>query len=69
MSKYLEELAAAQQELQRQHTEVVILAIQARNDGATWPAIGRALGTTKQAAQRRFSKYVISPLQSPGHGA
>jgi len=44
------------------------LVIQARLTGASWIQIGRALGTTKQAAQRRFSKYMID-TSAPGDGA
>lgn len=43
--------ASLQQELDRSTPEVVR---QARALGATWQAIGEALGMTKQAAQQRF---------------
>lgn len=68
MSKYLEPLAEAQTRLEAAQTNITILAIQARNDGASWIQIGKALGTTKQAAQRRFSRYVMPRSVSPGHG-
>ncbi|MGW0630491.1 hypothetical protein [Streptomyces sp. NPDC002758] len=36
----------------------------ARNDGQTWTAIGRALGTTRQAAYQRFSRFLDPELVS-----
>ncbi|MEU0023539.1 hypothetical protein ABZ173_38580 [Streptomyces rochei] len=36
----------------------------ARNDGQTWTAIGRALGTTRQAAYQRFSRFLDPELLS-----
>ena len=68
MSKYLEELAVAQLREQQARTDVTILAIQCRNEGDTWSDIARALGITKQAANRRFSRYVIDTPRT-GHGA
>lgn len=40
----------------------------ARADGATWDAIGSALGTTRQAAQQRFG-FVDDELRRTGHRA
>jgi hypothetical protein len=36
----------------------------ARQDGKTWNAIGRALGTTRQAAYQRFSRFLDPELVS-----
>jgi len=68
MSKYIDQLAERKLKLNELQSEITILAIQARNEGDSWIQIARALGTTKQAAQRRFSKYIIE-RSNPGDGA
>lgn len=69
MKPILERLAETQLQLNELHASVTVLAVQARRLGYTWVEIGRALGISKQATQRRFSPYVIDPMQSPGDGA
>lgn len=36
----------------------VLLVAQWRQEGASWPAIGKALGTSHQAAQQRYKEAV-----------
>ena len=46
-------LCREQFRIEKALTECVLAA---REDGASWSAIGRALGSTKQAAWRRFAR-------------
>ena len=65
----LEQLADAQLQVNDWKQKVDVLAVMARREGASWVQIGRALGMSKQAAQRRFSKFGLYPESYPGHGA
>lgn len=49
---------AEQADLERQAKyELRTLAVEARAAGATWQQIGNAVGTSKQAAAIRYSRY------------
>jgi hypothetical protein len=67
--KRLEQLADAQLQVNDWKQKVDVLAVMARREGASWVQIGRALGMSKQSAQRRFSKFGEYPESYPGHGA
>lgn len=69
MMKRLEQLADAQLQVHDWKQKVDVLAVMARREGATWAQIGRALGMSKQSAQRRFSVFGDRPDSYPGHGA
>lgn len=64
----LEQLADAQLQVNDWKLKVDVLAVMARREGASWVQIGRALGMTKQAAQRRFSRFGDNPESFPGYG-
>ena len=49
-------LADAHQHLIDAHEELQAAVIRARQHHATWASIARVLGTTKQAAQQRFTR-------------
>ena len=51
---YLSALRLAHDAHQRAARHVRVLVRLARDAGATWTAIGRALGTSRQAAQHRY---------------
>jgi len=65
----LQQLADAQLQVNDWKLKVDVLAVMARREGASWVQIGRALGMSKQAAQRRFSAFGDAPESYPGHGA
>jgi len=46
----------------RSHAEETLTAAvaQARRDGASWAMIGAALGTTKQAAHKRYGHTLVA---------
>lgn len=50
----LEDLGQQQQRILEMQAYLAPLAKQARLEGASWSAIGRQLGITKQAAQQRY---------------
>jgi hypothetical protein len=65
----LEQLADAQLQVNDWKQKVDVFAVLARREGHSWIQIGRALGMSKQAAQRRFSALGTHPDSYPGHGA
>jgi hypothetical protein len=68
----LELLTEADRQQRNAEIEVRRLVVEARRTGAVWEDIGRALGTTKQGAQKRFGgagelicAVCKTPLTSP----
>jgi len=60
----LDDLAAHVSRLREIEEALPDLVTQARRNGASWSDLGRALGTTRQAAYKRFRK-VDEPRPTP----
>lgn len=60
----LEELADHVRRLKEMEAQLPALVGRARQAGASWTKIGRALGTEKQSAHRRF-RDVPAPVPDP----
>jgi hypothetical protein len=63
----LVQLRADVRALNQQHRNVVMAIDFARDSGASWSQIGRALGISKQAAQQRYG--TSRPAESSDSGA
>lgn len=65
MMDSLEELAAHMRRLREMQEQVPFLVNVAREDGASWSDVGRALGTTRQAAWQRYGLPEVRPAHPP----
>lgn len=63
MSTWLEQLADQQRRITEMQEYIPGLVVQARYAGASWRAIGAALGISRQGAQQRYSPIVDPALR------
>jgi len=67
MRVVLEEIADTKLSMLEKQTYIDRLVVEARREGCSWIQIARALGTTKQAAARKYSQLCSDP-PPPGNG-
>jgi hypothetical protein len=65
MSTQLERLSLIQSQIDALAIERDRVVAEARDAGASWSAIGKAVGTTKQGAHKRFRQRVANIEQLP----
>jgi hypothetical protein len=65
MSREIEQLADQQRRITEMQEYIPGLVVQARYAGASWRAIGAALGISRQGAQQRYSPLIDPALAGP----